>query len=90
MSNSLRDHVYPLLGEVPLASIDTEHVLDVLVPIWNTVPETAFRLRNRIELVLDAAKARKLREGGWRGHLDSCYLVNAAAKYLFPPCPQSN
>jgi integrase len=45
-----------------------------LVPIWQQIPETASRLRNRIELVLDAAKARKLRDGEnparWRGHLD--------------------
>jgi integrase len=73
-SHSLRDHVYPLIGELPIAAIETEHVLDVLTPIWNKIPETAFRLRNRIELVLDAAKARKLRDGEnparWRGHLD--------------------
>ena len=73
-SHSLRDHVYPSLGDQPVASIETEQVLDVLVPIWQQIPETAFRVRNRIELVLDAAKARKLREGEnparWRGHLD--------------------
>lgn len=73
-SHSLRDHVYPLLGEQPVAAIETEQVLEVLMPIWQQIPETAFRLRNRIELVLDAAKARKLREGEnparWRGHLD--------------------
>lgn len=43
-------------------------------PIWNTKKETASRVRNRIELVLNAAKARKLREGenvaAWRGHLE--------------------
>jgi integrase len=72
--HSLRDHVYPLLGEQSVALIDTDQVLQVLVPIWQQIPETASRLRNRIELVLDAAKARKLRDGEnparWRGHLD--------------------
>jgi integrase len=72
--HSLRDHVYPLLGERSVALIDTDQVLQVLVPIWQQIPETASRLRNRIELVLDAAKARKLRDGEnparWRGHLD--------------------
>lgn len=90
-SHSLRDHVYPLLGEVPLASIDTEHVLDVLMPIWNTIPETAFRLRNRIELVLDAAKARKLREGEnparWRGHLDKLLPSQRSSKIPFSAMP---
>ena len=73
-SHSLRDHVYPLLGDVPVEAIDTDRVLHVLAPIWRQIPETAFRLRNRIELVLDAAKARQLRSGEnparWRGHLD--------------------
>lgn len=73
-SHSLRDHVYPLLGDLPVEAIETDDVLQVLVPIWTQIPETAFRLRNRIELVLDAAKARQLRSGEnparWRGHLD--------------------
>ncbi|EPG1639325.1 tyrosine-type recombinase/integrase [Pseudomonas aeruginosa] len=73
-SHSLRDHVYPLLGDVPVEAVDTDLVLQVLAPIWRQIPETAFRLRNRIELVLDAAKARQLRSGEnparWRGHLD--------------------
>jgi len=90
-SHSLRDHVYPLLGHMPVASIETEHVLDVLTPIWTNIPETAFRLRNRMELVLDAAKARKLREGEnparWRGHLDKLLPRQKHAKLPFPAMP---
>jgi len=90
-SNSLRDHVYPLLGEMPVGSIKTEHVLDVLIPIWTRIPETAFRLRNRIELVLDAAKARMLREGEnparWRGHLDKLLPRQKRAKVPFSAMP---
>jgi integrase len=90
-SNSLRDHVYPLLGEMPVGSIKTEHVLDVLIPIWTRIPETAFRLRNRIELVLDAAKARRLREGEnparWRGHLDKLLPRQKRAKVPFSAMP---
>jgi integrase len=61
----------------PLAvnSVTTEDVLAVLKPLWQKVPETASRLRGRIERVLDAASARGLRTGEnparWRGHLDS-------------------
>ncbi len=48
-------------------------VLAVLTPIWHTVPETASRLRGRIEAVLDAAAARGERTGynpaRWKGHL---------------------
>ncbi|GAB7528558.1 site-specific integrase [Pseudomonas sp. 3A(2025)] len=73
-AHSLSDHVYPYLGGLAIDAIETDHVLQVLIPIWSQIPETAFRLRNRIELVLDAAKARKLRHGEnparWRGHLD--------------------
>ena len=90
-SNSLRDHVYPLLGEMPVSSIKTEHVLDVLIPIWTSIPETAFRLRNRIELVLDAAKARMLREGEnparWRGHLDKLLPRQKRVKVPFSAMP---
>jgi integrase len=90
-SNSLRDHVYPLLGEMPVGSIKTDHVLDVLMPIWTSIPETAFRLRNRIELVLDAAKARMLREGEnparWRGHLDKLLPRQKRVKVPFSAMP---
>jgi integrase len=54
--------------------IGTDDVLAVLQPLWQRVPETANRLRARIERVLDAAKAQGLRGGDnparWRGHLD--------------------
>lgn len=56
-----------------LDKITTEDVLGVLRPIWQTKPETASRVRGRIERVLDAAKAKGLRSGenpaAWRGHL---------------------
>lgn len=90
-SHSLRDHVYPLIGDLPVASIETEQVLNVLLPIWSTIPETAFRLRNRIELVLDAAKARKLRDGEnparWRGHLDKLLPRQKRTKVPFSAMP---
>jgi integrase len=62
----------PILDR-PVETIDTEAVLSVLTPIWSRVPETASRLRGRIEAVLDYAKARGWRTGEnpalWRGHL---------------------
>lgn len=62
------------LRKLVVEEIDTQAVLDVLKPIWSRVPETANRLRGRIEMVLDAAKALGLRDGEnparWRGHLD--------------------
>lgn len=62
------------LRHLPVDEVTTDHVLSVLRPIWQRTPETANRLRGRIERVLDAAKARGLRQGEnparWRGHLD--------------------
>ena len=62
------------LNDKPVNAITTEHILDVLRPIWLTKPETARRVRNRVERVLDAARARGFRDGEnvarWRGHLD--------------------
>jgi integrase len=57
----------------PVDEIDTAAVLEVLKPLWAEKPETASRLRGRIEAVLDAAKAQGHRSGenpaAWRGHL---------------------
>jgi integrase len=62
------------LRRLPTHTITTDDVLSLLKPLWNEKPETASRLRGRIERVLDAAKARGLRSGEnparWRGHLD--------------------
>jgi len=63
------------LRSKPIDQITTNDVLEVLEPIWASTPETARRLRGRIEAVLNAAKARGLRTGEnpaqWRGHLDN-------------------
>lgn len=62
------------LRPVAVDRIETVDVLAVLKPIWSMKPETASRLRGRIERVLDAAKAKGFRDGEnparWRGHLD--------------------
>jgi integrase len=70
---TLRDYA-ARLRRLPVDHITTDDVLSVLKPLWNDKPETASRLRGRIERVLDAAKAQGLRSGEnparWRGHLD--------------------
>lgn len=62
------------LWTMPVAMIDTEAVLRVLRPIWNEKPETAKRIRGRVERILNAARAAGHRTGEnpalWRGHLD--------------------
>ena len=71
---SLRDYVFPTLGSLSVADIDTGLILRVLEPIWNTKVETASRVRGRIEAVLDWAGSRGYRSGDnparWKGHLE--------------------
>jgi integrase len=71
---TLATYVYPTFGGLSVGAVDTGLVLRVLEPIWTAKPETASRVRGRIETVLDWAKARGYREGEnpatWRGHLD--------------------
>ena len=70
---TLTRYVYPIIGGLPVASIDTALVTKCIEPIWTEKPETAGRVRGRIESILDWAKARDYRSGDnparWRGHL---------------------
>jgi integrase len=72
--NTLRDYAEPVLGNLPVGSIETPHVMRVLEPIWTTKTETATRLRGRVEQILDWARVHGYRDGEnparWRGHLD--------------------
>ncbi|MCV3239667.1 tyrosine-type recombinase/integrase [Mesorhizobium sp. ZC-5] len=72
---TLETYVYPVFGHLGIGAVDVALVLKALEPIWTTKPETASRVRGRIEKVLDWAAARGLRKGEnparWRGHLDS-------------------
>ena len=71
---SLSRYAQPVIGELVAQKIGTDDVLRVLRPIWTEKPETASRVRGRIEAVLDWAKAHGHRDGEnparWRGHLD--------------------
>jgi len=71
--STLTTYAFPVMGTMLVRHIETQHVLEVLEPIWKTTTETAKRLRSRIELVLDWATARGYRDGlnpaRWRGHL---------------------
>jgi integrase len=74
----------PFIGTKPVRDINTADVTKILDLIWKEKPETANRLRGRIEAVLNWAKTRELRDGEnparWRGHLDAVYSSVAAAK----------
>jgi integrase len=81
-TSTLATYAEPVLGAVPVAAIDTSMIMQVLEPIWATKPETASRVRGRVESILDWATARGYRTGEnparWRGHLQR--LLPARAK----------
>jgi integrase len=72
--NTLNTYVYPVIGALPVQAVDVGLVMKVIEPIWQAKPETASRVRGRIETVLAWATARGYRQGDnparWRGHLD--------------------
>ena len=78
---TLKTYAAPLRGK-QVDKITVFDVLEVLRPMLETAPSTAYRLRNRIELILDAAKAQGFRTGenpaAWRGNL----------KHLMPKPPK--
>jgi len=73
--NTLKTYAFPVIGDLPVREIGVQHVLDVLQPIWSKKPETASRVRMRIESVLNSAKLMGWREGEnpaiWRGGLEA-------------------
>jgi integrase len=73
--STLGTYVYPVFGSLPAQAIDVGLVMKAVEPIWTVKPETASRVRGRIESVLDWATARGYRQGEnparWRGHLEN-------------------
>lgn len=73
--SSIERFANPVIGNKQLDQIDTEDVLKILQPIWQTKTVTASRLRGRLEWVLSSATALQLRTGlnpaAWRGHLET-------------------
>jgi integrase len=80
--STLNTYASPVFGSLPVQAIDVGLLMKALEPIWQTKPETASRLRGRIEAVLDWATVRGYRKGEnparWRGHLDK--LLPAPSK----------
>ncbi|WP_425907026.1 tyrosine-type recombinase/integrase [Nitrobacter sp. TKz-YC02] len=71
--STLSTYVYPVFGSLPVGAVNTGLVVKVVEPLWGTKPETASRVRGRIESILDWAKVNGFREGEnparWKGHL---------------------
>jgi integrase len=81
-SVSLRDHVFPVIGDLPVSAIERDAVMRVLQPVWTVKPETASRIRGRLERILDWCRVQGFRDGEnpcrWRGHLEN--LLPARSK----------
>jgi integrase len=60
---TLATYCFPVFGDLPIREINTTLVMKVLLPLWSTKPETASRLRQRIERVLRWAKSIGYRDG---------------------------
>src|SRR5262249_45868419 len=71
---TLATYAAPLIGGLPVQAIDTALVMKVIEPLWRTRPDTASRVRGRLEVILDWARVRGYRAAEnparWRGHLD--------------------
>jgi integrase len=72
---TLGTYAYPIIGDLNVADVDEAHLVRVLQPIWKKIPETARRVRGRIEAVLGYATVSKFRGGDnparWRNHLET-------------------
>jgi integrase len=72
---TLATYVNPIFGHLPVQAIDVGLVMKAIEPIWAAKPETASRVRGRVESVLDWATARSYRQGEnparWKGHLEN-------------------
>jgi len=73
--STLQTYVYAVMGELPVQVVDVGLVMKAVEPLWSAKPETASRVRGRIESILDWATARGYRTGDnparWRGHLEN-------------------
>jgi integrase len=71
---SLERYAFPVIGALPVSAIDIGLVLRVIEPLWQRIPETANRVRGRIEMILDFATVRKWRAGDnparWGGNIE--------------------
>jgi integrase len=84
--NTLKTYAYPTLGDLAVGAIDTGLIVQVLDPIWSVKPETASRVRGRIEAVLDAATVRGYREGPnpaqWKGNLAHILVARSKVRKI--------
>jgi len=88
---TLTKYVYPKLGELPVALIDTPLVLEVIKPLWTRIPVTAGHVRGRIEAVLGWATVHGYRSGDnparWQNHLEQALPARFSRSNITRRCP---
>lgn len=89
--NTLKTYAFPTIGQKTLAEISTNDVEYLLKKIWHSKPETASRMQQRIERILDAATVKGLREGAnparWKGGLEELLGKKKGNKEHQPALP---
>ena len=91
--NTITTYAFPVLGNVQISQITTDLILKVLEPIWVSKAETASRVRQRLEMIWDYAKARSYVTGEnparLKGHLDKILSKTSKVKRVrhFPALP---
>ncbi|RFD19501.1 DUF4102 domain-containing protein [Komagataeibacter melaceti] len=92
-SSTLERFAYPVIGDTPVQDVTLDHVLDILRPIWHCIPETASRLRGRIENVMDSAYARgwcaQENPARWKGRLSTILPTQSSIRAVehYPSLP---
>jgi hypothetical protein len=80
---TIKTYAFPEIGKLPLDAITTNHIVQILEPIWTSKHETARRLMGRIERIISASITSGLRTSSnpalWKGHLEN----------LLPQIPKS-
>jgi len=92
--SSLQTYVFPFIAKTKVDQVSTEDVVRCLKPIWETKNDTADKVRGRIKIILDTAKANGHRTGDnvaeWRGHLEHILPKKKGKKEHFPAVAQDD
>jgi integrase len=90
-ANSIKTYANPIIGHLAVRVIDAELVMQVLSPIWTTVPETASRLRARIERILAWARVQGFRDGEnparWANNISALLPARSNTRKVGPKKP---
>ena len=91
--NSVTRYAFPVIGQIAVDDVDLSHIQSILEPIWSDKTETATRLRQRLEQILNWATISGYRKGEnparWKGHLDAIFPAPTKIKKVkhFPALP---